>query len=406
MTAGAQGTSNAAAAGLDQFVASFFEVWSADLFGFSTGQVVSAGIILLIAYAFRALISRIFIRTAARLASRTGTTFDDDLVKALEGPIKIIPVLLALFIVVELLGFEGEARATAMRLQTTLMAVMVFWALYRAVDPFEHVILPLRGAFSIEMIEWFTKALKIFFALVGAAVVLELWGVPVGPILAGLGIFGVAVALGAQDLFKNLIAGLSILIEKRFAIGDWIMVDGVVEGTVERINFRSTMVRRFDKGPVYVPNSKLSDNAVTNFSRMTHRRIYWKIGLTYSTTTEQLGYVRDKVFEYIMTNTDFAKPPEASSFVFVDGFNDSSIDLMIYCFTKTTNWGEWLAIKQDFAFAVRKIVDDAGTSFAFPSQSIYMEDMSEDAEIPEIVQAHHPRDWGVSRDGRGESEEG
>lgn len=406
MTAGAQGSGNAAADGLDQFVASFFEVWRADMFGFSTGQVVAAGVILLIAYAFRALISRFFIRTAARLASRTGTTFDDDLVKALEGPVKIVPVLLALFIVVELLGFEGEARATAMRIQTTLMAVMVFWALYRAVDPLEHVLMPLRGAFSVEMIEWFTKALKIFFALVGVAVVLELWGVPVGPILAGLGIFGVAVALGAQDLFKNLIAGLSILIEKRFAIGDWIMVDGVVEGTVERINFRSTMVRRFDKGPVYVPNSKLSDNAVTNFSRMTHRRIYWKIGLTYSTTTEQLGYVRDKVFEYIMANTDFARPPEASAFVFVDGFNDSSIDLMIYCFTKTTNWGEWLAIKQDFAYAVRKIVDDAGTSFAFPSQSIYVEDMSEEAEIPEIVQAHHPRDWGVSTDGRGETEDG
>jgi len=93
----------------------------------------------------------------------------------------------------------------------------------------------------------------------GFATVLQVWGIQVGPILAGLGLFGVAVALGAQDLFRNLIGGLCVLIEKRFKVGDWIMVDGVVEGTVEHIGFRSTKVIRFDLSPVFVPNQKLSD---------------------------------------------------------------------------------------------------------------------------------------------------
>ena len=122
----------------------------------------------------------------------------------------------------------------------------------------------------------------------GAATILEIWGIKIGPILAGLGLFGVAVALGAQDLFKNLISGFLVIAEKRFNPGDWIRVDGEVEGTVETINFRSTLVRRFDKAPVFVPNSKLSDNSVINFSSMTFRRIYWVIGVEYRTTVDQL----------------------------------------------------------------------------------------------------------------------
>ena len=126
----------------------------------------------------------------------------------------------------------------------------------------------------------------------GAMAILEIWGIAVGPLLAGLGLFGAAVALGAQDLFKNLIGGMTIIAEKRFQPGEWIRVDGVVEGVVEDIGFRSTKVRRFDKAPVHVPNAALSDAVVTNFSRMTHRRIKWKIGVVYNSTVEQLQIIR------------------------------------------------------------------------------------------------------------------
>ena len=113
-------------------------------------------------------------------------------------------------------------------------------------------------------------------------------------------LIGVAVALGAQDLFKNLISGFLIIAEKRFNIGDWIKVEGVVEGTVEAIGFRSTFVRRFDKAPVYIPNAKLSDNSLINFSSMSHRRIYWRIGVQYRTTIEMLREIRDNIENYII----------------------------------------------------------------------------------------------------------
>ena len=232
------------------------------------------------------------------------------------------------------------------------------------------------------MVDWLEKAIRLALVFIGAATILEIWGIRIGPIIAGLGLFGVAVALGAQDLFKNLISGILILAERRFNLGDWIHVDGVVEGTVENIGFRSTLVRRFDKAPVFVPNSKLSDSSVTNFSAMTHRRIYWTIGVEYRTTVAQLRQIRDGIEAYLLNSNDFAHPPEVPTFVRIDRFNDSSIDIMVYCFTRTTEWGRWLEIKEELAYRIKDLVEAAGTAFAFPSQSIYVETLpSERAEV-------------------------
>lgn len=178
------------------------------------------------------------------------------------------------------------------------------------------------------------------------------------------------------------------------------MVDGVVEGTVEKINFRSTVVRRFDKGPVYVPNAKLSDNAVTNFSRMTHRRISWVIGVEYKTTTEQLAYIRDKTLDYVLNHPEFAKPPEVTTFMRVNSFGPSSIDFKLYAFTVTTNWTEWLRIKEALAFELKKIVEEAGTGFAFPSQTLYMDDGSEVFLPPELQAEQAQR--ATADDGKGD----
>ena len=240
----------------------------------------------------------------------------------------------------------------------------------------------LEKVFTSEMMDWLLKAIRGVFIFIGAATILEIWGIKVGPIIAGLGLLGVAVALGAQDLFKNLISGILIIAEQRFMKGDWILVNGVVEGTVENIGFRSTLVRRFDKAPVFVPNANLSDQSVINFSAMTHRRIYWKIGVEYRTTVEQLRSIRDAIEHYILNTPEFVKPPEVPTFVRIDTFNESSIDIMVYCFTKTTKWGEWLEIKEALAYRIKETVEGAGTGFAFPSQSVYVETLP--ADTPEI----------------------
>jgi MscS family membrane protein len=362
------------------------EVWNTSFLGVSVGQGVSAIMIVLIGVVFRSSVASWMVRALKRLSAKTTTEIDDAVIDALAGPLKLVPVIIALFFGLNILQAGSSAEALrGEQLIQSLIAIAIFWSLHNAVDPVAHILRKIERALTPVMIDWMSKAMRVLFIIIGAAAVLQIWDIPVGPIIAGLGLFGVAVGLGAQDLFKNLIAGLLVLTEKRFLPGDWIKVDGVVEGTVEEINFRSTLVRRFDKGPVYVPNSKLSDNALTNFSRLTHRRTYWIIGVRCDTTVPQLEQIRDQVLDYVLTHPEYAHPPEVSTFMRVDRFGASSIDFMLYCFTKTTDWGEWLGLKEALAFKIKHIVEDAGTDFAFPSQSIYLESGAEIFTPPETV---------------------
>ena len=212
--------------------------------------------------------------------------------------------------------------------------------------------------------------------------ILELWGIRVGPVIAGLGLFGVAVALGAQDLFKNLISGIMILMEKRFTVGDVILVSGEVEGVVEQIGFRSTLVRRFDSTPVMVPNYKFAEQSVTNYTRRHHRRIRWLIGLEYRTSIDQLRNIRNSINNLIENEKDFAKNKNAGFYVRIDSFSDSSIDMLVQAFTVTNDWGEFLKIKETLAVKIIEIVENNSAAFAFPSQSLYFENISTDK--PEI----------------------
>ncbi len=361
------------------------DVWQTGVLGIDIGRLITAVAIFTVFLVFRRLFTRFVLSAIKRVARKTGSTFDDQAIEALENPIRFIPLVLGAFFVVEYLEFPGTFAIIGEHLVRSLIAFVIFWALFKLVDPFSQFLKRLEKMFTLAMVEWLVKAIKAAFIFIGAATILQIWGIQVGPIIAGLGLFGVAVALGAQDLFKNLIAGILIIAEKRFNTGDWIRVEGTVEGTVESIGFRSTVVRRFDKAPVYVPNTKLSDSAVVNFSSMSHRRIYWNIGVEYRTTVDQLRTIRDGIEAYVMENDAFAQPPETVLFVRIDRFSDSSIDIMLYCFTKTTNWGEWLEIKERLAYAIKDIVEGAGSAFAFPSQSIYIEAADGDSPEPFVL---------------------
>ncbi len=359
--------------GLEGFWNLVVDVWATGVAGVDIGTIATAIGIFLAFLIIRRLFTRFVIRRLEALTKRTSWRFDDEIFAALEQPIRFIPIVIGAFFVDEYLTPVGTIGDFGDKLVRSLVAFNIFWIIYRAIEPLKFVLAGFEKVFTPAIAEWMVKAIKVLVAFIGAATILEIWGIQVGPILAGLGLVGVAVALGAQDLFRNLIAGILVLAERRFNQGDWIRVEGVVEGTVESIGFRSSVIRRFDKAPVYVPNSKLSDDSLTNFSQMTHRRIYWMIGVEYRTTVDQLREIRDSIEAYVLDGEEFADPSEVATFVRIDRFGDSSIDIMLYCFTRTTNWGEWLEIKERLAYRVKEIVEGAGTGFAFPSRSIYLE---------------------------------
>ena len=355
------------------------DVWATGIAGVDFSRVLVALGILLFFLVVRGLFTRFILGALRRITDKTETEIDDALFDALHGPVRLVPIIIGAFIALDYLALPERYAAIGALLIRTLVVFDLFWALYQVTGPVSSSIKRLEALLTREMVDWLVSFLHLAVVFIGAATILEIWGIKVGPILAGLGLFGVAVALGAQDLFKNLIAGILVIAEKRMRVGDWILVDGIVEGTVEHIGFRSTHVRRFDKAPVYVPNAKLSDNAVTNFSGMTHRRIKWMIGVEYGTTVDQLRAIRDGIENYILNDSAFASPSDVSTFVRIDSFNDSSIDILLYCFTKTTDWGEWLEVKETLAYKIKEIVEAAGTGFAFPSRSVYIEAVPGDA---------------------------
>ena len=145
------------------------------------------------------------------------------------------------------------------------------------------------------------------------------------------------------------------------------------EGEVEKIDFRSTLIRRFDKAPIFVPNSVLSDSEIINFSAMPFRRIMFNVGLIYQTSPETIMAIRKDIETYIANNSDLANADEATTTIRVTQFNDSSIDMLIYCFTRSTKWHDFCAAREQLILEIMKIVKKNGSDFAYPTSTIHLE---------------------------------
>ena len=367
---------------INSFISLFVDVWEEGIFGINASEIIIGLIIFLIFYVLRRLFARFLINRLNKNVLKTSTSIDDTVIEVIEGPLKFLPIVLGFFIASSYINFSSESQTFIDLLNRTLITIFIFWLLHQLVIPFSFVIKNFEDKISKPLVDWTLRGLKIIIFILGVVAVLELWGIKVGPVIAGLGLFGIAVALGAQDLFKNLISGIMILMERRFTVGDIVLVSGEVEGVVEQIGFRSTLIRRFDSTPVMVPNYKFAEQSVTNHSRRHHRRIRWLIGLEYRTTVEQLKNIRDKIHDLVLNDTSFAKNENSNFFVRIDSFSDSSIDMLVQAFTVTNDWGEFLKIKENLAVKIIEIVDKNSTGFAFPSQSLYVESLPSDK--PEI----------------------
>ena len=349
----------------------FLSVWDRGILGVDIFQILIGIGIFLIFLIFRGIISKLIIKKLEIISKRTTNKLDGTFVEALVGPARFLPIVLGFFIASYYMTFSNEGREIADTINRTLITILIFWVIHQVVEPISYILSGLDKLLTRELIGWIIKSLKILIFILGLAAVLELWGIKIGPIIAGLGLFGVAVALGAQDLFKNLISGILVLVEKRFKMGDWILVEGIIEGIVERIGFRSTVIRKFDKSLAIIPNFQFAENAVINVSQTTNWLISWMITLQYDTTVDQLKTIRNQIEEHINQCEDFDISIGVA--VRVDKFSDSSIDMYVRCFSKTSEWEEWLSVKEKLALEIKQIVEKNGASFAFPSQSIYVE---------------------------------
>ncbi len=206
-------------------------------------------------------------------------------------------------------------------------------------------------------------------------IIMLLFGEHFGMSLSGLmtfgGIGGIAIGMAGKDILSNFFSGIMLYFDRPFNIGDWVRSpDRNIEGTVVEIGWRITKIMTFDHRPLYIPNSVFSSISVENPGRMTNRRIETEIGLRYEDADKISAIVND-IKSMLIQNEKIDSGQ--TMLVYFNQFADSSLNIMIYCFTKTTVWSEWLEAQQGVYLSVIEIVHRHGADFAFPSQTLYMD---------------------------------
>jgi len=221
-------------------------------------------------------------------------------------------------------------------------------------------------------IEALGKVFRLTVFIITGLVILSAMGVNLTGLIAFGGMGGIAVGFAAKDILGNVLGGLMLYWDKPFAVGDWIRsADKEIEGTVESIGWRMTVVRTFDKRPLYIPNGTFSQIAIENPSRMTHRRIRETIGVRYGDVDKVAG-ITDAIRKMMQDHPEIAS--DQTLIVNFNVYNQSTLDILIYGFTHTTDWVTSHKVKEDVLLKIAQIVADKGAEMAFPTRTLYVED--------------------------------
>jgi MscS family membrane protein len=310
------------------------------------------------------------LKTLSFMARKTKTDFDDKFIHAVKEPMKFLFVIAGIY---SFLYFLEVDNSVIIHILKGLLIFDVFWAIYNVIHEFEENVYDVLGKFgkaSKELAAFIVKIVKILIISIGIIALLQDWGINVTGFIASLGLGGLAFALAAKDTAANIFGGIAILTDKIFKVGEWVKI-GDIEGIVEDIGMRTTKIRAFDKRLIIMPNATIANSAVENFSRRDKRRIMMRIGLVYSTPVETLKKIVEDIREMLLSHPKVAK--DESLLIYFDQFEDSSLSIFCYFFTTTAVWKEYLEIREDINMKIIDIVEKHGSSFAFPSNSIYFE---------------------------------
>ena len=359
---------------MDNFIEILKETWNEGIQGFGIGEIIICLVIIVVSWLIGRLLSTKLIDWLSKKAGQTDNRLDDKILESLRNPLGLIPIVFGFYLITFYLPLEGSVDFFATTIVKMLVIFTIFSALANLCGPLLSL---LDNKWMTEaMVDWLRKTLEVLIWIIAAAMILDIWGIQVGPIIAGLGLFGVALALGAQDVFKNIFAGIFILSENRFQKGDRIRIGDSLHGIVDNIGFRSTTVRLFDSSPVFVPNADLSDAQVVNHQLMEIRRLDWTINLTYSTKIDQLKSICLDIESYIKDKKNLPVDLTKDNFVKVSELGASSIDLKLICHTDPVGFADFSDLKEKLIFKIIEAVESNGSDFAFPSQSIYVENQS------------------------------
>ncbi|MCK5881579.1 MAG: mechanosensitive ion channel family protein [Sinobacterium sp.] len=314
-----------------------------------------------------------FLLGLKRQFKKTANPWDDALADSLSKPVAYGVAILGISFAIGIVnqGVEGTFLFKVLGLRNLLMLGLLAWFLIRFVQRGEKVFIArIQDAHEITTIVAMAKLARLSILITVALMGMQALGYSVEGVLAFGGVGGIAIGFAAKDLLANFFGGLMIYLDRPFVVGDWVRSpDKSIEGTVEQIGWRLTVIRTFDKRPLYVPNSIFASIAIENPSRMSNRRIKETIGLRYDDTAAIEPIIND--VRAMLKNHDDIDATQ-TLIVNFDAFAASSLDFFIYTFTKTTDWIEFHHIKQDILLKILAIVESHGAEVAFPTSTILL----------------------------------
>ncbi|MDQ7027067.1 MAG: mechanosensitive ion channel family protein [Anaerolineae bacterium] len=332
---------------------------------------------LVVVWVLRNLVTRLVMIPIRGLAGRTKTDLDDRMLDSIERPMRLFVLGAGVAIVTTIFTFTPQLDSFTNSVARALILAGIVFFVYNLVDMigFDSKTVRRVTGLSIEerLLPFMRTVVKVFIVVMGALIIIQEFGYDVTGLIASFGIVGLALSLAAKDTAANIFGFTAIVSDNPFKVGDFIVTSDF-SGTVEHVGVRSTRVRKLDQSLVSVPNSQLTDSAVTNWSRLSKRRLDFYIGLTYDTTASQmrelLQQLKDmlKAREHIDVN---------SVQVFFTEFADSALNVRIIAYFLLDDWGTFTAQVEDINLDIMEIVEALGLGFAFPSQSLYIESLPE-----------------------------
>lgn len=341
---------------------------------FTLGELaLSFGIVLLTLF-LRGVLTRIIFANLKRLAAKTRWEHDDRLLEALERPASSFLLVLGIFLATVVLPLGEEWGGLINTVFRGGSILIIFWGLFRMADVLVDVLSHLSTKAGTDSFRGFgsliKKSLRVFIIIVGAVMVIDNLGYNIGGIIATLGIGGAAFAFAAKDTIANIYGSIALALDRPFRVGDWIQVGDRVDGDVEEIGLRSTKVRTWPKTVISIPNAVLANEMINNFSRMPKRRVKQVVGVTYETSPETMEQIVEAIRQLLREDDGVNQ-----EFILVNwtDFGSSSLDILVYYFTVTTKWLEYMEVRQRINVKIAKAVSEHGSSVAFPTRTLYFE---------------------------------
>ncbi len=336
--------------------------------------------------AVAALVAKRLVSKLHAAFTRTRSVWDESFTAALDAPLRALIWISGVAFAIEII--QTEAGATIFEAVTPIRDVGIIatfaWFAVRFIRIAEANFIADRQAkgeiFDRATLDAVVKLLRLSVLITAFLVALQTLGFSISGVLAFGGIGGIAVGFAAKDLLANFFGGLMIYLDRPFAVGDWVRSpDREIEGTVERIGWRQTVIRGFDTRPLYIPNSAFANIVVENPSRMRNRQIYETIGIRYEDAGAMAAIVAE-VEAMLRAHEEI----DSDNFLMVNfnAFAPSSLDFFIYCYTRTTAWARFHQVKQDVLLRIAGIIDRHGAEIAFPTSTVHLSGGVPGAEPP------------------------